>query len=1444
MLKNRLSPRPCGILYLVKNSHFYQMTGRKRIQKIGAATALAIAVLLLAAVTAAWVFIPGYLKNSVSEFIQKKSGGIYALTIDKIDFRAFPFSVQFSRVHLLPNDSLAVKQEDYHEKTFYTFGASEIEMEGIELKSFVRQRKFFCREIRIKNPTIKLEGEELLKTDSAKINASLTTDIRPLFEEIKEVGVERIRLEDASFGFYGAPGDTGFISQAEKVSVDVLGFKTNSKIIKQNTGFFETEDVLIRINDFKNDMGDSIHILVVDTLLYSLKSTDIKALGFQLYPRFRPKNKNLFEVNVPEVNVKSRSIARFALDDSLKISYLEFKHPNIKFFEKENSRQLELEDINSFELYSLVQNHFNKLQVDSFYLHGAQLEIFRQPDTTAFQQQFKSIDIILNGFDLDSTSAGNREKLLHSDELEMKVAGYCLKLDDDEHLFRADSLYVSTFSDRIGAKKIQLQPVNKGKANSRAEVNVECDALNIEGVVLKNLYHTRSMPSTRIEVIEPEVHLLYHMEKQKQKKQEEQGLLFELVTDYLKGVYSNLVYIKGGRLEIENSLNGNLHGYFETSFNFSLTDFSLDSASVERTDKFFYATNFDLQFSDYNMRLIDDLHQLQADSVVISSLTRQVQVDNFKLQPVIKNVSMDDMKRFNRSELFRISVPKIKITGVDLRKAFFNKTLRISDFNISEPKIYFENFGALRTQKKKIDISEFYQLIFSYIEDFNIRQFAITNGNLAWINHTRSGKTTSFGNDFSASLYNFRLNEAELSKKRLLFSDDFEITIRDQEFGLSDSVHVLKGNEIQLSSAKSSIHLKNGLLFPLITSKKYKTLGTTFQIAIPELNIEGFDFQKAWYSQEPKIDLLELVSPRFQIYTRKGSAKSLELKAYIFPMPAFVESFRLNELKITAAEATTYQTSEKGQEQKANFGFDFSVPGIVLKNDSNHHARVRSRNILLNISDFRAPINEAHSILIDKINFNRKQKSIGIQRLKVKPEASANNQNSFSILAPEINFSGFDLKTAFNKNNFDFDVIEINKPEVDIHIKKQIKDTLEFLKTLDLYPYAEEFVNQIKVKRLNLNNAFLHFNWLEKKLFKDEMNVSFKDILLSENQPPSNLLNSREFCISTTNLAQTDKNDMYQFSADSLIYNSARHNVLLKNIAVTPLREKEKFPQMKGFQTDVVEAKIDFIEIKNIDEKRWLQENVLDAKKLQIGSSTLEIFRNKKYPFNHNQRPPWPQDLIKNIKQNFVFDSVKLMPSYIKYSELLGISNEPGYITFNDLTFSGGRISNIEKEIRGTKNFELAAQARLLNESWLKTQFSFNLADPGYNHSVKGFLSPMPLKVLNTMVAKSAPFAIEDGQLNKFEFDISFDKDRAQGELNFAYDNLKIAVLHYDNDEVRKAKLASFLANRMVINSKNPKGKELLPVRIQYSRNQERSILNYWWKSLYSGAKEVLEIDQ
>jgi hypothetical protein len=1066
------------------------MPVREKIQKLLGWLIPASLLFTLAVLITIWIVMPSFLAKKMSEYAQEKSGGAYTFSIEDIRRGIFPLSVTFSGVSLEPADS---KNPDEGSNLIqYSFSAGNIAMNGIHLHKLLLKNTFSCRHMKIIKPAIKLEGEELLQIDSLNISEGTIGNLWPLFGFVEEVFIRKIEFEEANFGFYSAAGDSNFISQAEKVSIDIMGFHASSEMASKGTSLFQTDDVLIRMNHFSIDMGDSLHVSTIDTLLYSLKTTDIKIKNFRLYPFSMNPEQNLFEVNVPEVYIKSRSITHFALSDSIKAGFVEFSQPNIRFYQKSNPDQLQIEDFNQFDLYSLVQSNLIKLEVDTFFLHGAHMEIFRQPHTDTYRQQLKSVDITLKGFALDSASSANPGKLFHADGLEMQVAGYHLKLEDIEHHFRAESLFVSTIANQLSAKNISIKPDSNEANDIRTSINIECRKINIEDLQFLKLYHGRILPASKIELVEPDVHLLYRLDKIKKQKKPGSGILFEVVTDYMEGVYAENVLIKNGTLAIRNSEKEELKGYFESEFDFHLSDFRLDSSSVERSSNFFFATGFELRFSDYSMRLIDDLHKLNVGRVGISSQNGYVQIENLEIKPVLDNLNAEKMRSMNHSELFRISVPNISLRNVDLNSAFFHKKLSISQFNISQPKFYFENFSSLRTESERQEFSEVYQLLFNYVEDIDIRRFSIDGGLLTWINHTRDGETTSFDNEFSASLENFRLNQAELDKQRLLFSENFEVSIKDQEFELSDNVHILKGSEILFSSARSTIKVKDALLFPLISSESYADLRTTFQVAIPEISIEGFDFQKAYNSQEPEFRLLEIKKPRVQVYVKSDEAKWLDSKSYRFPLPSFIESVKVNELRITDAQAFSYKVQGLRHSVRANFFFDLRLPHLVLKNNDMNQVKVVTDNVLISVSDFKTPIDDIHNLAIKSIEFNRNKQSIQVSDLEIIPFTATSEQNHFTINAPLISFTGFDFDAAINNNNLIFNKIEAPSPGISLIINQETKeDTMDFLQILDLYPYVEHLVNQVQVNRLDITDVNLQIRWLQNNII---MNTS---ILLS-----------------------------------------------------------------------------------------------------------------------------------------------------------------------------------------------------------------------------------------------------------------------------------------------------------------------------------------------------------
>ncbi len=1406
--------------------------------------ALALAVLLALTLAAGLVFFgtEKYLKKHLPQWVSQGSEQLYRLSFDDVKIKFVPLSISFSNVWLTTDEDISKKVvEDSPDKILYDFRTPEIQISNIKLFELLNKQVFRCKRLTIQEPELKLSGTDILQADTTTSYENLLVEMQPLFKKrIRKVAIDEINFVDAKYQIYSTAAAAP-VSNASKVTITIRKFATDSLLIFNPSRFFDSEDIVMKLNHSRTNMGDSLHVLTIDTLEYSFKTSDIFARGFHLFPIVENTKKNRYDVTVPSLHLKSKSIARFSVEGSMDVQLLTFKNPQIKFYQKEHPDKLDLEALNEFDLYSLIENQFTDIDIDTFVLENANLEIYRQPNTINYQQHFQSINISLFGFELDSTSSKNTDKLFHADELEMFVHGYHLRLEDNHHEFSADSMFVSTLSNTVGTENIRISPL-KGKKKRRTTVNIQCNSLQVENVDLKTLFHKRIMPTRKIQIVEPKVHIQYHTEIERAKEQMETGLLFEFVSAYLKGVYAEVVEIETGALNIENLHEKKELGYFQTDFNFLLSGFALDDESMKRTDKFFYATNFDLQFTDYQMKLVDNLHKIDVERVSILSLDRKLQINNLRLTPVVSNADEDVMKQFNRSELFKIFVPKITMQGVNLRDAFFYNKLSMADFQIINPEIYFENFGQLKEEKEKTEKGEIYDLVFNYIYDFNIKKMTMPNGKFTWVNHTKNGKTISFDNAFSATLQNFRLNEAELAKQRLLFSDQFSVSVENPVFELSDSVHVLRAAQIDLSTATSSVTIRNAYLSPEKTSANFNRLSTTFEATIPLLHINKIDFQKAWFSKELLVGKLMLNDSKFKVFTKKGQAKPLDLSKFKFPLPAFLYSLQIGEMNLLNTQVNTYSVIGSQQEDGSNFTINLTLPAVSIKSNPENHAEISTKNVSATITNFSTMLGKGHKMEFEHLDFDRSNQSISISKVKVSPLVQRNKGNTFNISVPQIQFTGFELNPALEENRYVFNTISIANPDISIHIDSVKNANSEFTKNLDIYPFIEPYVDQVKVAHLQINRANLDFNWLEKLVLSRQFNIHFNNINISEDRNPEQLFHAQEFEISTAGLSTKSKDGQYEFIADTLVYNSRKHNVVLENIRIKPLLEREVFNQKNHFQTDYLIGKTRFVELKGIDENLYLEQKQLSAKALIIGESYLDIFRNKRLPFNENQRPEWPQDLVKEIDPTFVFDSVFLNPSSIKYSELHDERDEEGWISFEDLQLKAGQLTNIEKKIEQNPHLEIDASTKLMGKSLLSVKINFDLAAKNKAHTVVGNLQPLELNAFNPMIENSAPLSVETGTLNRFDFDFSVNEKQALGELYFGYDNLKIAVMNFDGDEAKKMWIATLWANTVVVNSKNPKGDKLNPERIEYERDEQRSILNYWWKAIFTAAKQSIGI--
>ena len=1376
-----------------------------------------------------YAYLPKYLHSELIRFISEKTNQQYELTLAKININIINQSISLESVELETTASTT---------NHYYFSADRVQAKRISLLSYLTNKELSVKSLEFTNPVLELHGINGEQKVSIE-DEELYNILQPFFgQNLKHISIQNIEFSDAKMSQFRMDSDTIQFNTINTFNIGITNFFMDSTLLAQRDEFFQADDVFLNIQDFKRLLGDSLHQLQMDEVTYSIKKRSILGNNIRLLPIDTTNTSHTYYwVNVPEMSIKSENIRKIFDNDTIKIDSLFLRQSNIRIKPPQKAANIKRREISEFDLYQLIQNDFHMIAIHHLSFEGDRMRIESRTSNDKLFQEFDQLIVNVDEFQLDSLSNTNPEKILYSNQIYLEVGSYTLRLSDKIHQFKTSNIYASSKDSIIKTEQLELSTIDT-PPNLSTEVNMQCDSIRLLAIDFAWLYHHREIPLKEIAAYNPSLIINQH-KKSNEKKRDDYSLLYDFISDYIKGVYANSIAIENGQIKINNLINVADKGSIETNFNLKLADFSLDSSSVNKTDKLFYANEIELNLKDYNMNLVDQLHQLKVEQINISTIQQFASFQNIHLFPEIRSNAETRLQKLNKSQLFEITIPSLVFRNTDIHHAFFNKSLHINSLEIGKPDIYLEIFANNKTRDANYHPDEFYELLNNYISEIEVETIETTDGQFRLVNHSKKGKTIDFTNNFNLELYHFLINDQELLKDRLLFSDYFELALKDHLFKLSDNVHYVQAKEINLSSKESSISIKNALLYPDITSPDYKGLPWHLQVNIPQIKLEKVNLHKAYFEKILEVENFEISTSNVKLYRNDISSGKFNFKDIAVPLPPEIESIFIKNIDLKNGDLKIYNLSGYNQTQVAKSNIDLQVEDARLEKKSNSKtARFTSSSIETSVSQLHlTPQNIPYIVDVDSIYFSSTDKQLKFSQLDIRAINDRDNLALIRLQIPTLSFEDLEPNNAFENNRFHSKRIYFNRPI--IHVNQVEDDSPTNPLLIKLPKDLLHVMDEISSEQVIIESATFKINQKPKTILVNNIDFTLDQFRLDStlSEKP---LGSENISITLSNYEFSDDNNLYDFSIDKIHYSGNENALDFSGIKIDPGYTKEGYQKAIPYQADYYSGNVDSIRIKNIDLNRWLTKKELLGGQILIGNANIDIYRDKRTAFNENQYRPLPQQIIKEIDHTFYFDSLILKNSDISYTEQLRNVSSPGVVRFDN--FSGivypFTNSPLEAEIKFT------ASTRFMNSSNLNVDMTFDLNSPLFQFNVSGSLSPFEITALNPITKNNAQILVRSGKLNRFEFDFSADTLKAKGKLRFAYDDLKISILEQKNGNTKEAKFASFMANSLMLKSKNPRTRILLPDEINFERDPKRSIINYWWKTIFSGAKNTFGLKE
>ena len=1418
---------------------------KNKILKIFTISATGLMVFILMALGLTYFQAQTFLNKNLSELVEKKSEGKYVLEFNKLSLNFTSLGIEISDVSFHPSDSvLSQLNHSFPGKQLYTFKSPNISFDRIQIFQLIFREKLEIGEILISSPELKIHGESSATDEKKNSLSSFMQELKPLVtNSFKSIKINKIELLQASFDFYNLLGDTRKLANAENITIGILNFYTDSVLLFNPGKLFETTDIYLKMMNYRNNLSDSIHSLHAESITYSLQQAQIQIQNLELKPKNELKtDKSQYLIQIPESKIISSHINEFYRNNNILIDSMFLSGAKIKYWPGYKSSKTPLDSIIKFDLYELIRNEFPSVRIHDFELKNTRLEIFADQSDTTNQQELSNIQIRLEDFMLDAHSLNDTSRIFYSKNIDFSASDYELILGDNIHHLDIGRLNLSTKKKTVSIKQIELFPEKqKGKKTEERNIIIgSCDSVRFDQFDIKRAYHQKRFAFKRINVFNPDLKIVQNEIVEDSQIPESPSFIYNLISKYAKGIYSNQVVVLQGKVQLENKTGELQKGNIESNIKLLLNGFALDEVSAKKTDRLFFANQIELNFSNYKMQLVDHLHKLTIDKLDISTRSNRANLQNLHLSPVSDQNISELLRKYNRSELYEFTIPQLSLTNADFHSAFFNKKLSVDSITITDPTLYYENFAVLKREKPRAQFEDLFQLLSDYLDDIHFGRLLIPDGTIRLINHNKKSKTITLNNHFSLGLENTVINKEQFNRKKLLFSENIDFTVHDHIIQLSDNVHLIKAREVGFSTRRKEIFATDARIYPETNSKGFSSVLWNVQLVIPEIRIQGINFDKIYFDRIIEANSLTIKNPEIRLYQKKRNYDAKELKEFTFLLPKEIESLNIRQFNLTSGSLKVF--SELGTQPYLLVQSDLLMEAqnmLIQKGAKSGRPEFKKGDYTAEMIQFKFnPQNKNQTFSFDELTFSTIDRRIQAKQLLVKPKSRNPRQDQFILRIPTLTMNGFNMDKAYQLDEFLFESIVADK--LSFQLFNNEKDTAKFNPfKAKLYPHFESFANVFAAQSVQVHDADISVFKNGQKQLQEKISMDLYKVRIDD-KPSQGFMHAVDFSFLIPNLKKQEK--LYQYSVGETSYSSISQRFTANNIRITPNFSKETHQKQVGFQSDYYSGKIDSVCIYQPNIRQWFNQHELVARSLSVNGLNLDIFRDKQIQFNEKRRPAMFQDMIKSVELPFRIDSLKLNNSKINYAEKPVGDNAEGIITFSKIEARFQPFTNMKSAKGVIPDFKLSGTALMMDSCTIKTDMYYFMNDPNNRFTASGSAGPFNISALNPTLEPLSSVSIRSGKLDQFTFNFSADDKQAKGQLYFGYNDLKISILEKKNGNVREAWLTSFLANSLMLKSKNPRGKELLPEEINFKRDEKRSVINYWWNSIFSGIRNTLGI--
>lgn len=702
----------------------------------------------------------------------------------------------------------------------------------------------------------------------------------------------------------------------------------------------------------------------------------------------------------------------------------------------------------------------------------------------------------------------------------------------------------------------------------------------------------------------------------------------------------------------------------------------------------------------------------------------------------------------------------------------------------------------------------------------------------------------------------------------------------------SDDMYRLHFDKLYINIAAKKLRLNNISIRANeeLVNQKYAECAlpthNIFDLKIPTLVFTGIDIYDAIWQQHININNIEMNGAAIQLLqiekrpchdTKEEIPDSCEVKdgaeimeelQSFFIGDILVRNATLDYLKVKEGDTIKIAATQKLNAHLSSL--EMATPQYM--GDTYQDLPIKAGNIEFDINETIVPLpNSKYDLGVGCASFSLGESLLRLNRLQFLPKDGGNeNVQSIEIQEVTLNTSDFfngDYKELMQSEQWTIPAIELNEPKIiltkDSDMPRPEKNWKQTeMKSVDFQKVLTPKLNTFGIESFKINDASLVV--LDSKTNEELMsaypiNLSINNFKIDHSlkDQKDKLFYADDFKITSGSFRRKLPNALSTLEMDFISLDMVKETASMKNLTLIPDYDKLEFGHVVGHRAGWTQIQNMDVSMKGLDINSLLSRGSLNVKKILISNPSLEAFLDERLRHPSERILEMPQESLRNLPFNIYIDNIEVKNAAVEYTTYGAVAPKMGRFTMEKLNLNAYNVTNNDLLISKDTKARVKADAYIMGTGFLNLDFEFLLGSEEYGHTLSGSLQKMEMSDLNPIL-EVVPAKIEEGTIDKISFSAFANETRSRGKLYFHYKDLKLKLKDKDTGKVgAKEDLLSFFADKLFIRNDNPKkGGDFREGIIDFERDDSKSIINYWWKSLLTGivstisSKDLIKNDQ